>query len=170
MGRWKQDVKALLEEAENDLDRSMRAHETAETVALLGSVIGQKIGSNPLRGMTLGPRSTRLMERATERWPKNPRAWLLRGIGAIFTPGMFGGGLERAREYLERATVLFAEDSPAPPSPSWGHDEAYAWLGQVHAREGRTQEARQAYMKALELEPGNQWVRQQLLPALDRAR
>ncbi|MGH7554781.1 MAG: tetratricopeptide repeat protein [Longimicrobiales bacterium] len=168
MGRWRQDVGQLLDEAERSLEASSEAKAMPETFALLSSVIGQKIGSNPLRGMTLGPRSSRLMERALEAGPNNPRVWLLRGIGAKFTPKMFGGGAERAEEYLERAAALFENDAPPPPLPAWGKGEVWAWLGQVYAEDGRGQEARTAYMKALQLEPDNGWVRDVLLPGLDR--
>lgn len=168
MGRWSQDVGELLRESQDALEASAAGAEMPETFALLASVLGQRIGSNPIRAMTLGPRSGSMIDRAVELGPDNPRVWLLRGMGAIFTPGMFGGGLDRAQEYLERAASLFIEDSPAPPLPAWGEDEAYAWLGQVHARAGRESEARAAYMKALEIEPENGWVRHELLPALDR--
>ncbi|MGH7577297.1 MAG: tetratricopeptide repeat protein [Longimicrobiales bacterium] len=168
MGRWNQDVGELLRASQGSLEASAETHEMPETLALLSAVLGQRIGSNPIRAMTLGPRSGSVMDRAVERGPDNPRVWLLRGIGAIFTPGMFGGGLDRAQRYLERAASLFIEDSPAPPLPAWGRAEVYIWLGQVHARAGREAEAREAYIKALEIEPDNGWVRHELLPALDR--
>jgi tetratricopeptide (TPR) repeat protein len=168
MGRWRQDVGELLDEAERSLEASNQVKPMAETFALLSSVLGQKIGSNPLRGMTLGPRSSSLMNRALDTGRNNPRVWLLRGIGAKFTPRMFGGGAERAEEYLERAAALFENDAPAPPLPAWGKAEVWAWLGQVYAEDGREHEARTAYMKALQLEPDNGWVRDVLLPALER--
>lgn len=168
MGRWSQDTGELLRASQDALEASADLAEMPETLALLAAVLGQRIGANPIRAMTLGPRSGSAMDRAVEQGPDNPRVWLLRGMGAIFTPGMFGGGLDRAQEYLERAESLFIEDSPAPPLPAWGKGEVYIWLGQVHARAGREAEAREAYMKALEIEPENGWVRYALLPALDR--
>lgn len=170
MGRFQQDAGPLLDGAQRALEASLQGEAMPETLALLSSVLGQKIGSNPIRGMTLGPRSSDLMERAIKLAPDNPRPWLLRGIGAIFTPGLFGGGLDRAEEYLGNALARFAQDSPAPPRPAWGRAETLVWLGQVHARRGRTEDARKAYVEALALEPENAWVREELLPALDRKR
>jgi tetratricopeptide (TPR) repeat protein len=166
-GRWQQDVGELLERAQAALERAAATQEIPETLALLASVLGQRIGANPIRGMTLGPRSDELMERAAEIGPDNPRVWLLRGMGAIFTPRLFGGGLERARAHLERSARLFEAPTPAPPLPAWGRGEVWTWLGQVHAREGRVVEARAAYARALELEPANDWVRNVLVPALE---
>ena len=170
MGRQRakeEQYRPLLEQADSLLERSAAKLPLAETHALRSSVLGQLI-NNPLRGMILGPRSSSAMDRALELGPRNPRVWLLRGIGAMFTPAMFGGGADKAEEYLRKAITLFADDRPAPPLPAWGHAEAYVWLGQTLHKQKRIDDARAAYAKALELQPENGWVRQVLLPALDR--
>jgi tetratricopeptide (TPR) repeat protein len=164
------EYRPLLEAADSLLERSASRLPLAETYALRSSVLGQMIGSNPIRGMTLGPRSGNAMDRALELGPSNPRVWLTRGIGAMFTPSMFGGGLDKAEQYLTKALALFPNDHPAPPLPAWGHAEAYIWMGQVHKRRDRIDDARQAYNRALELQPDNGWVRHVLLPGLDRAK
>lgn len=168
--RDQKDVGDLMDEAERDLERSSQTLKWPETLALLSSIAGQKIGNSPVRGMTLGPKSGRLMSEALRRGEANPRVWLLRGQGAIFTPKMFGGGLDKAEQYLRRALELFGRDAPRPPAPAWGGEEAWVWLGQVLQRQGRIGEAREAYARALELEPEDQWVKFVLLPALDRGR
>ena len=93
---------------------------------------------------------------------------MLRGIGNLFKPKLFGGGADKAEKDLVKAIALFATDKPAPPAPDWGHAEAYAWLGQVYAERKQVDEAREAYRKALELRPDFGWVAHELLPALDR--
>ncbi len=168
LGRREGDTGPLLEAAEQALQRSIERRPTAEAHALLASVFGMKIGSNPLRGMTLGPRIGRTMERAMDLGPTNPRVFLARGIGAINTPAMFGGGLDRAQALLLRATQLFEQDQPVPPAPAWGRSEAYAWLGQVYQRQARVDQARAALDRALTLEPENRWY-QELRAALDRS-
>jgi tetratricopeptide (TPR) repeat protein len=164
------DSDELLEAAIEPLERSNELEPMPETQALLASAIGQRIGSNPLRGMTMGPRADRWMQRAVQTDPENPRVWLLRGIGAIFKPRMFGGGLDRAEADLRKAIELFEQDDPRPPAPAWGHGEAWIWLGQALVRQGNPAEARAAYLTALEHEPENAWLREVLLPALDTDR
>jgi tetratricopeptide (TPR) repeat protein len=161
-------IDQVLREAESAFRTSAAKQPIAESYALLSSVIGQQIGSNPIKGMTLGPRSNDAMDKAIELAPRNPRVWLVRGISAMFTPGMFGGGNDRAEEYLRRAISFFDGDQPQTPAPSWGRAEAWGWLGQVLAREERFDDARAAYLKSLEIEPANGWVREQLLPALEK--
>jgi tetratricopeptide (TPR) repeat protein len=167
-GRERKEVQQYLEEAERALDKSASQLALPETHALLGSVIGMQIGSNPIRGMTHGPRADGAMDRALELGANNPHVWLLHGIGTMFRPKLFGGGNERAEQYLRRSIALFERDRPAPPAPSWGRDEAWLWLGQVLEEAKRWEEARRAYETALTLAPDNLWVRHELLANLDR--
>jgi len=168
LGRDGADVGPLLERADELLERSAALGTIPESHALRSGVLGMMIGSNPLKGMTLGPRSGEQMDKALELDPTNPRVWMLRGIGAMNTPAMFGGGLEKAEEYLTKAIALYARDEPQPPAPSWGAHEAHVWLGQVYAKQKRVAEARAQFEKALAIEPNDMWVRMTLLPALDK--
>jgi Flp pilus assembly protein TadD len=133
-------------------------------------VYGQLIAlnPNPLNAMRLGPKADKEMERAAALGPSNPRVFLLRGVGAMFKPSMFGGGLDKAEKDLKKAIELFPADKPEAPAPAWGHSEAWAWLGQVYAKQDRAPDARAAYNKALELQPDYGWVRNVLLPDLDK--
>ncbi len=109
---------------------------------LLSSIDGQLIAKDPSRAMELGMASQASTSAALDCGPNNPRVWLLRGQGAIFTPPEYGGGLDAAEEQLKRAIELFAKDAPKPGEPSWGKAEAYLWLGQVYEKTGRQGEGR----------------------------
>jgi tetratricopeptide (TPR) repeat protein len=89
-------------------------------------------------------------------------------MSAMFTPKMFGGGTDKAEQDLRKAIVLFEADHPVSPKPSWGRADAYIWLGQALQKEEKSADARAAYQKALEIQPGNQWVQRVLLPSLDK--
>lgn len=164
------EIKRVLEEAETALEESGKTLNWPETFALRASVLGQMIAVNPgpINAMRYGPRADAASDRAVELGPNNPRVFLLRGIGNIFKPALFGGGADKAERDIKKAIDLFATDKPQPPMPSWGHAEAYAWLGQVHVKQEKFDDARAAYMKALEIEPENAWVKHVLLPSLDR--
>jgi tetratricopeptide (TPR) repeat protein len=168
MGRDGADAGPILERADELLEASARSGTIPESHALRSGALGMMIGSNPIKGMTLGPKSGDEMEKALAMDPTNPRVWLLRGIGAINTPEMFGGGLDKAEDFLKRSISFFAKDKPQPPAPSWGAHEAHTWLGQVYAKQGKVAEARAEYEKALAIEPNDMWVRMSLLPALDK--
>lgn len=165
----KDEAKALLEEADDMFERSAKALAWAETHALRASVTGQMIAvGNPMSGMWLGPRADGQMDKALDIGPNNPRVWMLKGIGTMFKPKMFGGGADKAEKELLKAIELFANDHPAAPAPAWGGAEVYAWLGQAYAAQDKIEDARRAYQKALEVDPGFGWVTYVLLPALDK--
>lgn len=161
-------TKSLFEEAGRALARSDAGLRWPETRALRSAVVGQLIGfAGAMGAMRLGPQASRLLDEAVAMGPDNPRVWMLRGVSAMFKPRMFGGGLGKAERDLQHALTLFAGDTPQSPAPWWGHAETYGWLGQLYAKQGKVDRARASYARALSLEPGNAWVRDYLLPALD---
>ena len=162
-------ARALLAGADTLLARSGERRPLAETFALRSSVLGMLIGTGgAMAGMVLGPKAGDAMNRAAELGPRNPRVALLRGVSAFSTPTLWGGGMDKARTYLEQAIARFADDRPAPPLPAWGEADAHLWLGRVRQRAGDTAGARAAYARALALQPDNTWLTRVLIPSLDR--
>jgi tetratricopeptide (TPR) repeat protein len=163
----KKQKRRLLKEAQRRIEERLEYEpDDAESHALRGSVIGEQIGGF-FRGMFLGPKATKSLEKAFELDPDNPRVALQRAISYYFTPKTFGGGLDKAEQELRRARELFESETAAHPWPSWGRVDTLAWLGQVLEKAGRVDEARAAYEEALVLEPEHAWLKHELLPALD---
>ena len=138
-----------------------------EGSALLGSLVGWKAGLKPMQAMFLGPKSNRLLNAATEADPENPRVMLFRSISDYNTPEQWGGDKDRAMEGFKKATTFF-ENRPAGDEiePSWGHPDAYAWLGIIHMGRDQNDEAKAAFEKALEIDPNFAWVKYGLMPQL----
>jgi tetratricopeptide (TPR) repeat protein len=147
------DSGALLERAQVILERSLAKRPLAETHALMASIDGQLIDRDPSRAMELGIASQQSTTAALTLGPNNPRVWLVRGQGSIYTPPEYGGGLKIAQEQLTRAIALFDKDTPKPGEPTWGKAEAYVWLGQVYERLGDKTKAGEAYKMALSISP-----------------
>ena len=162
--------KQLLKEAEQQLDLILENDtENVEALALRGSVIGDRIEGS-FSGALLGRRSGASHRMAVELEPDNPRAALLRGIGFYLVPKTFGGGGDAAEDELRRAVELFEARRSPGEWPNWGRVDALAWLGQVVRDRGDEEAARELFEQALALEPGNIWIRDGLLPALETAR
>lgn len=161
------DRAALLDDAADLLTRDLEAGDgNPESHALLASVYGMQIDS-AWKGMTLGRRASRASARALELAPGNPRVLLQDGVGKLHTPGMFGGGADRAEAMLLRALAAFRSEPPDRPWPRWGRLDTYAWLGQISVGRDDLASARRYYEQALGVEPGFAWVRYALLPALE---
>lgn len=137
----------------------------AEVYALLSSVYGRQISLSGIKGIFLGPKSGNLLKKAEQLAPNNPRVVLSAAIGAFNTPKTWGGSKERALEGFQRAAELFAREKPTDPiHPTWGHSEIYAWLGMAYMDRDEKDSAREAFEKALEIDPDNGWVKYDLLP------
>lgn len=154
----------LLSTAEQALRKSAERIQIAENPALLARVLGRILSLEPRRGAELGPVQGDLRATAERLGLSNPRIWLLRGVGAIYTPPQYGGGLDRAEEWLRKAVELFEQDAPAAPAPRWGRAEAHAWLGHVYAETQRTALAAEQHRIALRLAPEYAWVKAKVHP------
>ena len=153
-----QDATPIFERARDILTKSLNSRILPETHGLLSAIDGQLIGRNPARAMELGMQSQGSTNAAIRSGPANPRVWLIRGQGAIFTPSEYGGGLDIAEDYLKRSVELFASDSPKPGEPAWGKAEALAWLGQVYEKKGDKTKAAEMYKKAIEVSPNYRYA------------
>jgi Flp pilus assembly protein TadD len=161
---------ARLGEARNLLEQlSKHDPKDAEALSLLGVVYGGLIDLNSWKAMTLGPKASTALATAISMAPNNPRTAMLSGMNAMYTPNVFGGGLDVAERHLRHADVLFAQSSDAS-WPNWGAVDALAWLGQVLQKKGDRDGARSAYERALVIAPDHVWVRAVLLPSLNRPR
>ena len=135
--------------------------------ALLASAYGQKLSLKPHLGMALGPESKRVLEKSKRLDGNNPRVVLTDGMSDYYTPAMFGGDRQRAISKMEQALALFAKEEIRDfLQPSWGYDEACAHLGIMRQEAGDIEGARKAFVKALEINPNNGWVKSLLLPGL----
>jgi tetratricopeptide (TPR) repeat protein len=161
---------AMLREAEGALRAVIAAEPSnAEAHALLSSVLGRSIGFQPTLGPTYGPKSREHLATAQRLdGGKSPRLPLLRGIRAFVVGAEFGGSLEKAEVELREAERLFDEGGAPTVWPSWGRPDVQAWLGQVLARKGDRDGARAAYTRALEMAPDYAYVKNVLLPALEK--
>jgi tetratricopeptide (TPR) repeat protein len=150
-----------------------------EANALLSLVYGRKAGQGMFSGMRYGPQASSHLDAAKDAAPDNPRVLLADGISLLNKPSMWGGdeelGLKRlqeaVRQFEQRARSTSETTSSTSNSlePTWGHAEAYAWIGIAHAKADRHDEARTAFQNALAERPGYAWVETVLMPQLASA-
>lgn len=144
--------------------------QAAEAYALLSSVYGLQVGLSPMKSMFIGPKVGKAVQKAKQIAPDNPRVVLSAALNDFNTPEMFGGSKEKGLQGFQRAVELFAQQEPTDSiQPVWGHREAYAWLGIAYQDLGELESARAAFEKALEIDPDFGWVKDGLLPKLEKA-
>ena len=152
--------------AEKVLNRSPR---DAGTLALKAGLLGLSLSfQDASAAMTIGPQMMTLFGQATALSPDDPRVAFLDALNTFHMPAFYGGGPAKALPKFEGAIQLFDHALPGGPlAATWGHDDALLWAGQCEQRLGNLERARADYQRALAVNPGNGWVRHQLLPALD---
>jgi len=166
-GTSQKDQGDMLKEATAHLEAATKANpRDAEALGLLSSVYGLQIGLSPDLGMTLGPLSSDVLDRALSIAPNNPRLQVIRGETLFHTPPEYGGSKKEAEAALRHALDLFDKEPVNKPWPNWGRFDAHVWLGQALADRNDKAGARAEYEKALQIAPNSAWVKYSLLPAV----
>jgi tetratricopeptide (TPR) repeat protein len=122
----------------------------AEYFRVLGTLYGQAI-TDIMSGLSYGPKAKDAINKAVEKAPKSSMMYVARGVGNYYLPSQLGGGAKIAIPDFQKAIELDAKNA-----------EAYLWLGLSLRKENRDADARQAFAKALELNPNRVWTKQQL--------
>ncbi|MBI1895062.1 MAG: tetratricopeptide repeat protein [Acidobacteria bacterium] len=123
----------------------------AEHHRILGTLCGQIIPANVLRGLRYGRCAREQVDKAIELAPQSELGYLSRAVGNYYLPPAFGGGVEPALRDLRKALELNPRSA-----------EAHLWMGIVLRKANRNAEARQALARSLELNPNRVWAKQQL--------
>ena len=137
-------------------NKDARAH------ALLASLYGTTVSFDNWKGMYLGPKGEKQVDRALDIDSENPLAWAQRGNARLFTPSMFGGDVDEAVTCFEKA-VQYHEQS-ADLAYDWRYLNALAWLGIAYQKTGNASAAVETFQKALKIAPHFRWVERALLP------
>lgn len=117
-------IDAILDEAEPLLTALKKISPNESEFYVLEAMLNQaRIGVSPMtRGMKYSQIYNQLLDKAIVLNPENPRAYLIKGIGILNMPAMFGGGADNAKPLFEKAKEKFAIfKAPSNIYPSWGY-------------------------------------------------
>lgn len=156
--------KPLLDEAQAILDEHLAQSPDSPYALLILSQVHQARITGMMSGMRHGRRAGELLEQAVTSGPENPHVIYHQGITDLMAPGPFGDR-DAARRRLREAVAMFESASDDEPF-AWGYAEALAYLGLALARDDDEARAEEYYERALQIEPGYVWVRDELLPDL----
>lgn len=118
--------KENIDKAQAAIDLAFKiSPDESELFALQGMVYEAFITLNLYEnGMTHLSKATKVLNKAAELDPDNPRAVYLQGLLSLYTPESCGGGKEPAYPILVKARELFKVFTPKTVfSPVWGADE-----------------------------------------------
>jgi tetratricopeptide (TPR) repeat protein len=149
------EAEPLIAEGKKYLEKAVELDPSrGELYALQAALLGYEIALNPQKGMELGMQILSSFAQAESKEPDNPRIALLKGQSLMFWPAEYGGGPDNAIVLLDRAVSLFEKEKVSDPvKPSWGKEEAYAFLARAYAQKGDREKAVESLHKALEISP-----------------
>jgi tetratricopeptide (TPR) repeat protein len=124
--------------------------DVGEYYRVLGTLYGQAI-TDLMTGLRYGPKAKDVIARAVEKSPKSSDVYVARGVGNLYLPAQLGGGAAAAIPDFRKAIEIDPKNA-----------EAWIYLGVGLRNEKKEDEARQAFNKALQLNPDRFWVRELL--------
>jgi hypothetical protein len=170
------DLKAHLEKAATEFEASIRQKEDfADANAAAAGVYSWLAAfdrNDPAAMRERIERFRRLLARAEELEPDNPRVLWVKAAPFLFLPPEQGGNVDRAIEIYRRMDQVSKATSDAgSPLPDWGKPEALMSLAFAHLQHSppdlaaASEEAR----AALRLQPEWSYVRDVLVPRIEAA-
>ncbi len=142
--------------------------EWGDPSAVYSSILGLEMAYSPMKGMYLGYKSSSYMEDARKLSPESPLVIKLFAGSKLYTPEMFGGDSEVAKENFVKAVDSY-ENSGESLDQNWLYMDALAHLGISYKKVGENDKAEATFQKALKIEPDFYWVSKSLLPSLSSA-
>jgi len=135
----------------------------AEGKGFLSAVLGLQMAYSPMKGMSLGGKSSNLAVDAKELAPTSPLAWRFYGINKLYTPSFFGGDIKEAVLALEKSIGLF--ESATKISQNWMYLDTLVLLGQAYTKAGEKAKAIATFEKAIAAEAGFNYAKSLLAKA-----
>ncbi|MCK3684133.1 tetratricopeptide repeat protein [Maribellus sp. YY47] len=162
-------AKNCLEQAEKNLDQLEQLGFSSATInAYRSAFFGYKIALSPIKAPFFGPKSIKAAEQSILADPKNPLAYVQLGNAEFHMPAVFGGTKTKAIEYFQKAEKLMEENPETWITQNWNYLNLLALIGQSFEALNKYEEAKSYYSKAVNAEPTFKWVKDELLPNLDK--
>jgi tetratricopeptide (TPR) repeat protein len=93
----------------------------SEVYVLKGYITFMKMSVEPQqRAALMMPEAEVYMQQAIQYNPQNPRAYLIAGQNAFYTPQMFGGGKDVAKPILTKGMQTYSKQTATGAEPCWG--------------------------------------------------
>ncbi len=127
-----------------------------EPKAVLSAIYGLRIAYSPWKGMLYGSKSGALVEEAYKLQPESALVQKLYASSKLYTPEMFGGDVQEAREAFKKAIELFEASGD---TQNWLYLDTLIGLGFAHQELDNMEASKKAFEKALQFEPEFGWAK-----------
>lgn len=163
----KDEARITLAKAHKHIDIAIAQQpDFAAYYAIKAAYYGFEIGLYPYKAPFIGPKSIQFINKALELNKKEPMAWIVLAGKNYYMPGVFGGSKKEGIKNYEKAIQLFEENKNT--INNWQYLNAMAILGTWYTEEKHIDKAEAIFHKTLFIEPNFKWVKEKLLPELNK--
>jgi len=116
-----------VDKAQAEIDKAYKLDsKNSEILVMKGFILQARMDISPMvRGFKYNSETMEFFDKAREIDPNNPRSYLWKGVNLLNTPGMFGGGKDKAFPLIKTAIEKYNLNLPKDPlSPDWGYSYA----------------------------------------------
>lgn len=129
-------IDPLCDKADENLSKAASLKpDYSEITTVQAMVLTARMQADMSRGMTLGPKSSGMLQAAMAQQPiGNPRTMMNMAQSLYYTPEAFGGSKAKAIEMMEKALAGYDTFKPESPlHPAWGKSYVEKTLGEWKA-------------------------------------
>lgn len=161
----KKEAGIIMSKFEAHLENKMiRYPNTANYHAFKAALYGFKIAMAPWKAPFYSFSHQREVEKANQLRKDEALPLIEQANSYYFRPSFFGGDKVKAMLYYEKAFKILSKS----PQCNWVFFNNGAWLGQLYTKLGYRDKAIATYHYVLEQNPDFQYIRDELLPQLER--
>lgn len=128
-------------------------------------ILGYKMALSPWKAPVLGPQNYYTLKDGARLDSLDPILLQEQANAKFWAPELLGGDLQQAIRLYQLAMQIWQEENHCLHC-NWRYLYNIAQLGVALKKNGQTADARQLWLKALEIQPNYAWVRDELLPGL----
>lgn len=154
-----------VEKFESHIQKSLKRYpNNANYHAYAAALYGFKIGLSPWKAPFLNSGHQQKLEKALSLQTVEAMPFIEQANSLYFRPFLVGGDKEKAKGYYEKAFAILDRETNC----NWVYFNIGSWLGQVYSHLGYTDKALKLYRKLLKKAPDFQYVKNELLPQLEK--
>ena len=139
--------------------------DNADIHAITGALYGLEIALIRTKAASNGFKSFRYINQAIGLNAQSAQAWLQKANAEFYAPAVLFRNKHKAIDYYHKAIILFGKQNN---SGNWQYLNALALTGIAYTQLHLFAQARQMYLLALKAEPNFHWVKNDLLPNLEK--
>lgn len=160
----KKEARKLLDRSEQRIEMLLEQDVyPARTLSLKGAYYGYRVGLEPLKAPYFGRKSSDTNEKALATDPTEPQVWMEKANIEYYKPAVFGGSKEEAVPLYAKAVRLYEQDRNRTQK-NWLYLNCLTGLAIAYENTGSIRKAGDLYRRILKMEPGFNWVRDDLYP------